>query len=236
MDFGGAYSVGSAIGQIGVNYFNNRTARAQADTANYIRNLNNGVKKVENERDAVITATQRWRQSVYNDRVKEHAATDREVIETNFWRQRDARQRASFSDQIRYAEQEGRMAAAAAMSGVSGSVVDMLENTAKLRKGIEDQTRAEAESQFGYDKNKLEFGTYQADMDQFDYSLIFDHPQMLDFTRNIPQTVSLLNGVTGAQVKGIAQGFDFSFGSKPSPTQGVQDSTEFFNTGGTSFG
>lgn len=233
MDFGGAYSIGSMIGQVGANYFNNKTEKLQADTANYVRDLNNKTTAKENERDAVITATQRWRQGVYNSRVYENAAKDQEVIETNFWRQRDQRQRASFSEQIRNAEEEGRMAAAAAMSGVSGSVVDMLNNTVKLRQGMENQARDEAEDQFAYDKGKLQFGTYWANLDQLDYSLIFDNPKTLDYMRTTPQPVSLLSGITGKQVARGAQAlssFNFSF-SQPTPDRAEWDGVDYQATG-----
>lgn len=206
MDYGAVSSIGSSMASIVTNVYDRKIAGIQAEAANYVRAQNNTVIDAENKRDAVLTNTQRWKQSVTNTRVLENAGKDRETIEVNYWRQADARKRANFADQIKFAEEEGRMAAAAAVAGVSGSVVDMLNTTAKLRRGMEDTAQARAGRQFASDKERLQFSTYWAHLDEMDYSLIMDNPQIHDFGVNTPRGTSLLNGINAKDVKNIANG------------------------------
>lgn len=239
MDYSTAASMGSAVGQMAATYFGNQANQINANAANYVRAKNNEVLTVTNARDASLTAIQRWKQSVNNTRVQQNASNDHDVIETNYWRQVDQRQRASFSDQIRSAESEGRQAAMAAVSGVSGGVVDMLNNTAKLRQGMQDVAAATADKQMAYDKNRQEFSNYWANMDQMDYSLILDNPQVMDYTKTVPQPKGMLSGVAAKDVKNIAQGVSFMFKTPDTPTGAINNysgtDAGYFD-GGSNFG
>jgi hypothetical protein len=213
MDISTASSGMSIASTIVGNYYANKVAGIQADTANYVRGLNNKVVTAVNTRDNAITGLQRWRQGVRNSRVYEGAAKDQEASEVNYARSKDARARASFSDQVRFAEEEGRMAASAAASGVTGSVVDMLNATSRLRKGMQDTVQSENSRLADSDHQRQLHATYWANLDQLDYSLILDNPRSVDFKTDTPATKSLLSGVSGKDVKGVAQGVDFSFSS-----------------------
>lgn len=210
-------AIGSVASTMITNYFSGKIAGVQAGLANDIRALNNETLRVTNRRDAVLTGMQRWRQKVYNERVHQNAEKDKEVGAVNYWRQKDARKRASFAEQIRYAEEDGRMQASAAASGVSGSVVDMLNATTELRKGLQEQQAARTERQFDYDYGRAQFSQWWANMDQMDYSLILDNPKTLDFNVNTANAPGLLSGVSVKDVKDIAQGgYDFFF-KQPDP-------------------
>jgi 2-hydroxychromene-2-carboxylate isomerase len=219
-DYGAASSAGSIIAGMVGTYSANQVAGIQAGTADYIRASNNKLVAAENKRDAVLTQIARWRQSVYNSRVMENAAADQEMLTTNFARMKDARSRASFSDQINFAEQEGRMQAQAAASGVTGSVVDILNATLRMKKGIEDTNRAQTDRQLDYDEQRKEGSVWAANMDKLDQSLIFDNPRSMDFGQTVVPTRSLLSGIDAKDVKNVAQGassFNFSFNT-PAPT------------------
>ena len=211
MDISTASSGMSIASTVVSNYYANRVAGIQADTANSIRGINNSVLAYTNARDAAITGLQRWRQTVHNSRVYENTAKDQEASEVNYARSKDARARASFSDQIRFAEEEGRMAASAAASGITGSVVDMLNATSRMRKGITDTAQAENNRLADSDHQRHLKSTYWANLDQLDYGLILDNPRSVDFRNDTAQTRSLVAGISGKDVKTFAQGVDFSF-------------------------
>lgn len=179
-------------------YFGNKASKYTADASNKIRAINNQTAMVVSQRNAVLSGMQRWAQGVRNDRVYEGVAANQEALAVNFNRARDARTRQNFSVNIQQAEESGRQAAAAAASGVSGSIVDVIDMTTRLRNGIQNIARIEAEDQMVVDYGKQEFAQRWALLDSLDYSLIFDNMEQLDFGHTEAKSVNPLSaGVAG---------------------------------------
>lgn len=194
----------------------NDVADIQAKTANIIRAGNNKVVEAENKRNAVLTGMQRWAQETRNKRVYESIENNQEALAVNFNRSRDQRTRSNFAQTIRNAEEQGRLAASAAASGVTGSVVDNIAMTATMRAGMEDIARQRAEGQMTYDFTKREGQQLVAGLDQLDYSPIFDNPRGLDYGVNVARTQNALvagltnNGALKDLVQGGSSFFNFN--------------------------
>lgn len=198
----------------------NSIGKTQASAANDIRKINNQTATVITARNAQLTALQRWAQTVRNVRVNESVASHQEALAVNFNRSRDARTRQNFATNIKEAEESGRMQAAAAASGITGSVVDVINQTSVLRRSIENTARVAQEKQIGYDYRKVEVDQRLALLDQMDNSLILDNPELLDFGTNVAQTTNLFSAAIGGMgLKGLqatataAGGFFKSSGS-----------------------
>lgn len=202
----GAYSAYSA----------NSLASAQTDNANKIRAGNNTVTGAVNERNASITALQRWRQGVANSRVYEAVASNQEAMAVNFNRVRDQKARTNFSASIRQAEESGRQQAMAAVSGVTGSVVDVIDTTSRMRRGMEQQANVQSENYMLSDFNKAEFAQRWATLDSLDYSAIFDNTQIMDLGSNTAKQTSVLGAALGGKdtLKNLSNGLaSFNFNS-----------------------
>jgi len=222
MAAGGWAAAGSAVGNGIASYI---TASAQADVAeiqanssNIIRAINNQTAQVVSKRNAVLTGLQRWAQGVRNDRVYESIGKSQEALAVNFNRSRDARTRANFAVNVRNAEEQGRMQAAAAASGITGSVVDVINTTNVLKQNMVRTATLDAERSINYDQQKREFDQRLALLDQLDNTLIFDNMERLDFGVTQPrQTTDPLAaaaagvGVKGFQAIGSAVGNFFNF-------------------------
>lgn len=214
---------------------NNSAARHQAAAANQIREGNNAVTVKVNARNAAVTSLQRWRQGVSNSRVYEAVAANQEALATNFNRARDSKTRSNFSASVRAAEESGRQQASAAASGITGSVVDVINMTSTLRRGIEQQASLEAEGQMASDFNKQEFAQRWATLDSLDYSLIFDNQQIMDYGRNVAVTTNpfaaAIQGAIGSAggLKGVANGLaNFSFNTGGGVDTSVADQGRAF--------
>ena len=208
-------AAGAIVGVINANTAN-QISRTNARTSNALRDLNNQTLSVVNQRNATLTSLQRWAQDVRNSRVDEAIGRTQEALTVNFNRNRDARTRANFSDNIRQAEEAGRIQASAAVSGVTGSVVDVIDYTRRLKNGIKNNARVAMEGQIVSDEADKEFEARWALEDQKDHSIIFDNPQVLDYRTNTATESSLLSaGLAGAiqgggglkQVAGAFSGF-----------------------------
>lgn len=211
----------------------NSISKKQIAGSNYIREQNNMVVAAENSRDKVLTGIQRWRQQVHNSRVVENAANDQEALAVNHFRQKDQIARADFATQIGYAEQQGRMAAQAASSGVSGGVVDMLNVSMRIKQGMENNARAQAERQLDSDYERKQMSVWWANMDQLDQSVILDNMRGADYRHDLSFSVaSPMQGLTVENLKGIAQGnYDFSFKSTPTPNRDEWDRVDYQQRG-----
>lgn len=166
-----------------------KDAKAAAQTARGIRAANNAGTAAWNAANAEVTKLQRWAQGVRNSRVYERVGKTQEALAVNFNRSRDARTNANFADNIRQAEEAGRMQAAAAASGVTGSVVDVIDRTRMVRNNIADTIRVRNENAIASDYEQTEFDTRWAILDQLDKGLILDNAQMLDYTQT-PEPVT----------------------------------------------
>lgn len=220
MDMSLASAGANALAGFAIANINNGVAKFQAAAANTIRAGNNAVAVKVNARNAEITALQRWRQGVTNSRVYEAVAANQEALTTNFNRARDAKARTNFSTSIRAAEESGRQQAAAAASGVTGSVVDVIDTTSRLRRGMERTASVAAENQMLGDYDKQEFAQRWATLDSLDYSLIFDNQQLMDNGTSTAQTVSPWSAAISAglggkdTLKNVSNALaDFKFGA-----------------------
>lgn len=203
-------------------YYANKIGEIQANAANTIRAGNNSVIAKANERNASITKLQRWRQEVSNSRVYETVGNNQEALVTNFNRARDQRTRANFSDSIRSAEELGRQQASAAHSGVTGSVVDMIDSTTRIKQGMERVNKESTERQVGSDFEKRQFWQRTSTLDSLDYSAIYDNVILQDTTIDIPNKQGLLGaaimgglGKDGKNLKNVAATFNFNTKSDP---------------------
>lgn len=218
--YGGAYAaVGQAAAGAITTHFQNQSSRIAADAANVVRTANNASAAAWNTVTQAQTNLQRWTQNVRNSRVYENVGRNQEALATNFNRSRDARTNANFADNIRQAEEAGRMQASAAASGVTGSVVDVLNYAAGMKRQIQETARLDSEAYANKDYKLTEFQTHWAILDQLDNGLILDTPAKFDFGTNTATTSSVLGGALGAmgtkgmQQVGIAAGNFFNFGT-----------------------
>ena len=201
-------------------YYGNKTAEVQARTANAIREGNNKVLGAVNAKNAAITGLQRWRKDVANSRVYEAAGNNQEALAVNFNRARDQKARANFSASIRDAEELGRQQASAASSGVSGSVVDVIDGTSRMRMGMERVAKVRAENQAVSDFGRQEAAGRWATLDSLDYSVIFDNQEIMDYGNNVAQTINPFAAAAGAALgsKAAPQALaSFSFKNKADP-------------------
>lgn len=178
-------------GAIGA-YYNNKVADIQAKAANGVRDYNNATALVEAERDKQLTGYQRWAQTVRNSRVQESVAAHQQALTTNFNRARDARTRQNFVTNIQQAEEQGRQQAAAAVAGVTGSVVDVINDTTRLRNAMERTARLDAESQTVYDYKVQEQAQRLAIEDSIDWGIVFDNGPQLDYYTNVANKQNVL--------------------------------------------
>lgn len=195
-------------------YASNELSAYQAETANKIREGNNKVLEVVAKRNAAITGLQRWRQEVSNKRVYSAVAANQEALATNYNRARDQRTRSNFSAAIREAEQSGRQQASAAASGITGSVVDIIDQTSRMRRGMEVNAGLAAESQMAGDYTRREHAQRWATLDSLDYSLILDNAPLMDNGFNVGTSTSVLGAALSGKntLKNLTQGLaDFSF-------------------------
>jgi hypothetical protein len=200
----------SAFNSVVSAYFGNQAESYKADAANQIREGNNAVLAKVNERNSAITALQRWRQGVANSRVYEAVKANQDALTANFNRARDQRARANFATNIRGAEESGRQQASAAASGITGSVVDVIDMTSRLRRGIETTATRQAEKQMTYDFDKQQLATRLATLDTLDYSVILDNQQIMDYGRNQAKTTNLFGAAISGKdtLKNLTQGLE----------------------------
>lgn len=130
----------NAIAGAAQGYFHGQATRAQIAANNRIGALNAEVSNKLRQAGNLATAAQgslaRWVQSVNNQKVLDSGGDGLEANSVNYRRMSDASLTTSFRQGISDAEQMGAMAAAAAMNGVEGNVVDMVNGSVALRDSI----------------------------------------------------------------------------------------------------
>ena len=128
-------------------YFHGQATRAQVAANNRLSilnaNVSNQLRGWGNVAEAAKSSLARWVQSVNNQRTLDAGGDELEANIVNYRRTSDASLLASFRHGIQEAEQAGAMAAAAAMNGVDGNVVDMVNGSVALRDSIVRQRFAE---------------------------------------------------------------------------------------------
>jgi len=191
--------------------------RTQTKTSNAIRDANNRTIAAVNEKNAAGTALARWRQSVYNSRVLDKVESDQYSSEVNFQRQMDIRAKAGFSANVKAAEESGRQQAAAAFSGVTGSVVDVIDGTSRLRNDIQRQQFETTNGQLAYDHGVQQAAQGRADLDQMDFSVILDNIATSDYGKTIQPYTNPLPGLQVGSIIELGKGLaNFKWDSAPS--------------------
>ena len=150
----------------------------QANT--YAQNL---VRTVNNELSMSRASTARYNQSVNNKRVLENTGSAALTAATNYRRVRDSAALDDVETQIAFAEQLGQQKAQAALSGLTGGVVDLVDATTRLRKSRLQQRSDEALKLGDYDAGQRQRQIYQTGWDSLDSSEISADS---DYSKNVP--------------------------------------------------
>lgn len=169
-------------------WFGNEATRAQADANNRISAVNaessNKVRVAGNAATAAKNTLDRWIQSVNNNKALDEGGRALEANTVNARRQGDAGMQQDFASSIRSAEQEGHAAAAAAASGIDGSVVDMVNGSTALRDSIVRQSISDARDMQAYDTARRAGIVMSQTINGMDNSIILDN---LDYNQNYAQ-------------------------------------------------
>ena len=178
-------------------------AANQVTAANtYAQNL---VRTVNNELSMSRASTARYNQSVNNQRVLENTGSAVETAGINYRRARDSATLDDFESQIAFAEQAGAQRAQAALSGLTGGVVDLVDATTRLRKSRLQQRSDEAMKLGDFDAGQRAKQIYQTGWDSLDSSEISAD---VDYSVNVQsKQVYAGNLFTEAYGKGSAKAF-----------------------------
>lgn len=195
----------------------NRVRQTNADASNKVRQASNLAAAAEGN-------LARWTQSVNNNRRLDAGGEEIEANIVNARRQMDAGLTANFTTSIATAEQEGAAAAAQAVAGIDGSVVDMINGSVALRDSIVRQ---------GIDKN-IELTNYDTAaragsiMSQMigglDGSIIMDK---MDYTVDVARFEQGFNDLASA-LRGAAEHMGAGdYGRGKAETQNEQATTTY---------
>lgn len=185
-------------------------AEAQANAANMVNEANayasNLVRKANNELRASRANLARYTQSVNNQRTLDNAGSNAEAALINYRRARDSAVNDDFEQQIAFAEQAGAQAAAAALTGLSGGVADIVAGTSALRKARLQGRVQEAMRQGDWDAQRQQVNIMQAGWDSLDQSEITaDLDYSVDIATKQTRGGNLLLDIMGGQdMKGVA--------------------------------
>lgn len=147
-------------------------ADAQVNAANTVNEANawasNLVRASNNALSGARASLARYTQSVNNQRVMDNAGSAAEAATVNYRRARDSAINDDVESQIAFSEQAGAQAAAAALSGLTGGVADIVNGTTALRKSRIQQRTAEALKQADYDASRQVANIMEAGWDSLD--------------------------------------------------------------------
>lgn len=189
---------------------------ANADAANVINEANawssNLIRSANNELRGARSSLARYNQSVNNQRTLDNVGAAQAAHITNYRRARDSATQDDFETQIRMAEGAGAQAAAAALSGLTGGVADLVAGTSALRSERIKQRSLEASKQQAWDAAQVQRNIALAGYDQLDYSEIAtDLDYGIDVAQKQRSTGSLLSAVLGGQdMKGLSNIADYA--------------------------
>lgn len=180
--FGGGF--GALLGHGATNALtraNNRLSEINARTSNATRQASNAAAAAEGN-------LARYVQSVNNNRALEAGGSAQEALLVNYLRGRDRQTAGNFSDDIRSAEQAGHSAAAAALAGVDGNVVDMVNGSTALRDSIVRQSVEERQSAQAYDVSRRAGNIASQMVAGLDNSIILDRLDYnVDYAKETPE-------------------------------------------------
>lgn len=165
---------------------NNILSRNIVNEANsYAINL---VRKANNKLAAARSSLAYYNQDENNKRVLENAGSAAEAAQVNYRRARDEAVTGSVEDQIAAAERAGAQASAAAFSGLTGGVVDVVRGATALRQSRIEQRTNDMLRMGDWDASKQAANIMQAGWDSLDTS---DLTPLLDYSEDIPQITKM---------------------------------------------
>lgn len=189
-----------AIMGIGQGYVAKAQAKAQTtvNAANaYASNL---VRAANNELGSKVGSLARYNQSVNNQRALDNTGSAIEAVTVNYRRAKDSALQDDFESQIRFAEQMGAQAAAGALSGLQGGVVDVINGTTALRQSRVNQRVLDSAGQQDADAKARLRHTALAGWDSLDTSSINEN---MDYNINVAEKVTrsgnLFTDIMGGQ-------------------------------------
>lgn len=195
------------------------TNRAQIGANNTVNAANayanNLVRAANNELKASRASLSRYTQGENNARVLENTGSALEVAAINYRRARDSASGDDFENQIAFSEQAGAQAAAAALSGLTGGVADMVNGTTALRKARLQQRSDQAMKQGDWDAAQRNRQIAQAGWDSLDSSEIAaDLDYSVDIAAKQQVTGGFLTEILGGQsAQNMANVFNFTTSS-----------------------
>lgn len=157
-----------------------RTNQANAAAANLVRGSRNTLTIARGR-------LARQNQAENNNRTLQHGGQQREAATLNYRRMRDGAISSDFESQIQMAEQAGASVAAQAFHGVSGSVVDVVNGTTRLRNARIQQAQADRMKSADYDASQEQANIQRATIQSLDSSSIMDE---LDYNVDVAQTIT----------------------------------------------
>ena len=192
------------------------TAKAQANANNTVNAANayasNLVRAANNELKQGRNRLARYTQGVNNARVMENTGSALEAATINYRRARDSAASDDFESQIAFSEQAGAQSAAAALSGLTGGVADIVNGTTALRKARLQQRSEQAAKQGDWDAGQRARQIAQAGFDSLDSSEVSDD---LDYSLDVAvkqvRAANLYTDIMGQQsVSNMANAFSFN--------------------------
>lgn len=172
---------------------NNTVSEANAFASNLVRSANNELK-------ASRANLARYTQSVNNQRTLDNAGSAAEAAAVNYRRARDSATNDDFERQIAFAEQAGAQAAAAALSGLTGGVADLVAGTSALRRSRLQGRAKEAMRQSDWDAQRMQVNIMQAGWDSLDQSdILADIDYSTDIATKQFRSGNLLTDIMGGQ-------------------------------------
>lgn len=195
-------------------YLEEANARARNTVAQANAYASNLVRAANNELTASRGHLSRYVQSVNNQRTLESSATQAEAALVNYRRSRDAQVADSLENQIASAEQAGRTAAAAALSGLTGGVADWVAGTAALRAARLRERQEQAVAQGDADAGTLVSDIMRAGWESV---VLGGSDDSFDYSKDVPvvhaAAGNLLTASLGGQsAKGLAETSSFFAG------------------------
>lgn len=179
-------------------------AEANARASNTVNEANawanNLVRGANNQLSAARGSLARNVQSINNQRTLDNMGSNIEAATINYRRARDSALQDDFEAQLAQAEQAGAQAAAGALSGLTGGVVDIVAGTTALRKQRIQQRSDEAMRQGDWDAERRLKQIAQAGFDNLDQSEITDNiDQSIDVAVKQNANTSIFGAVFGGQ-------------------------------------
>lgn len=177
---------------------------SQGKVANIINDANayasNLVRSANNTAKGARASLARYTQSVNNQRVMDNTASEAEAASVNYRRARDNAINDDLDNQIAFTEQAGSQAAAAALSGLTGGVADIVSGTTALRKSRMQQRAQASMRQADYDAGRRQAQIFEAGWDSLDMSdIAVDLDYGNDVAVKVDTSSNLLMDMLGGQ-------------------------------------